>query len=221
MALYKQAALNAIAAGFDGVEIHAANGYLIDQFLQDTSNTRTDAWGGDIPKRARFGLEVAKAIVDAVGAHRTGIRLSPYSLFQGMKMADPKPQFSYFVQQLKKLNLSYLHVVESRISGNTDVEGTEKIDFLLDIWDKQSPVLIAGGFKTESAYRAVDEEYPDKDVAVVFGRYFIPNPDLVFRVRERLELTPYDRSKFYNKRERDGYTNCAFSGEFEAQAARP
>ena len=129
--LYKQAALNAIEAGFDGVEIHGANGYLIDQFQQDTSNNRTDAWGGSVEKRARFGLEVAKAVVGAVGAERTGIRLSPYSQFQGMKMADPIPQFSYFVQQLKPLKLSYIHVVESRISGSVDADGTEKVDFLV------------------------------------------------------------------------------------------
>lgn len=129
--MYKQAALNAIEAGFDGVEIHGANGYLIDQFLQNNSNNRIDAWGGSIEKRARFGLEVAKAVVGAVGAERTGIRLSPYSPFQGMKMKDPIPQFSYFAEGLKKLKLSYIHVVESRIAGNADIESTEKVDFLV------------------------------------------------------------------------------------------
>ena len=129
--LYKQAALNAIEAGFDGVEIHGANGYLVDQFLQDKSNKRTDAWGGSVEKRARFGLEVAKAVVSAVGAERTAIRLSPYSPFQGMRMPDPVPQFSYFVEQLKPMKLSYIHVVESRISGNADVENTEKVTFLV------------------------------------------------------------------------------------------
>lgn len=218
--LYKQAALNAIEAGFDGVEIHGANGYLVDQFLQDVSNKRSDAWGGSVEKRARFGLEVAKAVIGAVGAERTGIRLSPYSEFQGMKMADPKPQFSYFAEELKKLELAYLHVVESRIAGNADVESTEKIDFLIDLWANQSPVFIAGGFKTDSAYRAVDEEYKDKDIAVVFGRYFITNPDLVFRVKNRLEFTPYDRNKFYNKKQEDGYITWAFSKEFEAQSSK-
>ncbi len=128
---YKQAALNAIEAGFDGVEIHGANGYLVDQFLQDVSNNRTDAWGGSIEKRARFGLEVAKAVVGAVGAERTGIRLSPFSTFQDMKMDDPIPQFSYFVEHLKPLKLAYVHVVESRISGNADIENTDKLDFLV------------------------------------------------------------------------------------------
>merc|ERR1711964_603734 len=150
--LYAQAAKNSIEAGFDGVEIHGANGYLIDQFTQDNANNRTDAYGGSVEKRARFGIEVAKAVVEAVGADKTGIRLSPFSTFQG-----------------KKMKLAYIHVVESRISGNADVETTEKIDFLLDIWNNQSPVLVAGGFKPDSAKRAADEEYKDKDVLVVFG----------------------------------------------------
>jgi NADPH2 dehydrogenase len=128
---YKQAAINAIEAGFDGVEVHGANGYLIDQFTQDTCNQRTDGWGGSIEKRARFGLEVTKAVVAAVGKEKVGIRLSPYSHFQGMKMKDPIPQFEYFAGELKKLGLAYLHLVESRIAGNADTESTEKIDFLV------------------------------------------------------------------------------------------
>jgi len=218
--LYAQAAKNAVEAGFDGVEVHGANGYLIDQFLQDKSNIRTDAWGGSIEKRARFGIEVTKAVVEAVGAERTGIRMSPFSDFQGMKMADPIPQFSYYVKELKKLNLAYIHVVESRVSGNADIETTGKIDFLVDLWDNQSPVLVAGGFKPASAKRAVDEEYKGKDVAIVFGRYFISNPDLVFRLKEGIAFTPYDREKFYNKKQKDGYITWKFSKEFEAQASK-
>jgi NADPH2 dehydrogenase len=217
--LYAQAAKNSIAAGFDGVEIHSANGYLIDQFLQDNSNNRTDAWGGSIEKRARFGVEVAKVVVAAVGAERTGIRLSPFSEFQGMKMKHPKPQFSHFADELKKLKLAYIHVVESRVSGNADVEQTEKVDFLVDLWDNQSPVLVAGGFKADSAKTLVDEEYKGKDVVVVFGRYFISNPDLIFRIQHGIEFTPYDRSLFYNKGETKGYITWPFSKEFEAQAA--
>ncbi|KAJ8071424.1 hypothetical protein OCU04_001745 [Sclerotinia nivalis] len=215
--LYAQAAKNAIEAGFDGVEIHGANGYLVDQFLQDTANQRTDSWGGSIENRARFGLEVAKAVVAAVGADKTAIRLSPYSPFQGMKMADPIPQFSYFVQGLKKLNLAYLHVVESRITGNEDVEATENINFVIDIWDGTSPIFIAGGFTAESAKKTVDEEYKGKDIVIVFGRYYIANPDLPFRVKEGIEFTPYDRNFFYNKTQEQGYTTYAFSKEFEAQ----
>lgn len=218
--LYKQAALNAVEAGFDGVEIHSANGYLIDQFLQDVSNRRTDAWGGSIEKRARFGLEVVKAVVDAVGAEKTAIRLSPFSTFLGMKMVDPKEQFSYFVGELKKFKLSYLHVIESRVAGYMDVEASERIDFLVDLWGKTSPVFIAGGYNMDSAYRAVDEEYKDSDIAIVFGRWFTANPDLVFRVKNRLELTPYDRNKFYNNKEEDGYTTWSFSKEFKRAVAK-
>jgi NADPH2 dehydrogenase len=215
---YKQAALNAIEAGFDGVEIHGANGYLIDQFTQSTANERMDGWGGSVEKRARFALEVAKAVVEAVGAERTAIRLSPYSTFQGMKMDDPKPGFSYLVTKLKALKLAYLHLVESRISGDSTIEATEKINFLVDNWGKTSPIFIAGGFVPETALKAV-EEYPDNDVCIVFGRYFISNPDLVFRVKKGIELSPYERAKFYTAREKDGYTSYPFSAEFLIQSS--
>ncbi|MCJ1402331.1 Chanoclavine-I aldehyde reductase fgaOx3 [Xylographa trunciseda] len=216
---YAAAATNAIAAGFDGVEIHAANGYLIDQFTQDTCNQRSDGWGGSVAKRARFGVEIARAVVAAVGAHRTGIRLSPFSTFQGMRMADPEPQFAHLVRELKALRLAYLHVVESRISGNADVETTEKIDFLVDEWGATSPVLLAGGFTPESAKRAVEEEYKG-DVAVVFGRYFISNPDLPFRVLRGLGLEKYDRDTFYAKGSPKGYVDYPFSKEWEAEKGR-
>jgi NADPH2 dehydrogenase len=214
--LYAQAAKNAIEAGFDGVEIHGANGYLIDQFTQSNSNNRTDAWGGSIEKRSKFALEVTKAVIAAVGAERTGIRLSPFSEFQGMKMPDPVPQFTYLATELKKLKLAYLHLVEARVDGNVDNEDTtEKLNFLVNLWDNQSPVFIAGGYNAESARKAVDVEYKDHNVGIVFGRYFISNPDLVFRVREGIPFTPYDRNKFYNAKQEDGYINWPFSKEFE------
>lgn len=211
---YKQGAINAIEAGFDGVEIHSANGYLIDQFVQDVSNDRTDAWGGSVEKRARFGLEIAKAVTGAVGADKVGIRISPYSVFQGMAMKDPVPQFSYYATELKKLNLAYLHVVESRVMSNTHRNEEKTIDFLHEIWD-QSPVLVAGGFSPESAYKAVDEEHPTKDLVVVFGRYFISTPDLVFRVKEKIDLNPYDRSTFYAAKQTKGYTDYPFSEQWQ------
>jgi NADPH2 dehydrogenase len=212
--LYAQAAKNSIEAGFDGVEIHGANGYLIDQFLQDNSNQRTDAYGGSVEKRSRFGLEVAKAVVQAVGAEKTGIRLSPFSPFQGMKMENPIPQFTHFITNLKELKLAYIHVVESRISGNADIETTEKIDFALKAWGKTSPVLIAGGFKPDSALRAVDEEYADEDIAVVFGRYFISNPDLPWKIKNGVDLVKYDRDTFYKAKSEDGYTDYPFDKDF-------
>lgn len=216
---YAQAASNAVKqAGFDGVEIHGANGYLVDQFTQDTANRRTDKWGGSVENRSRFGLEVTKAVVDAVGADRTGIRLSPWSSFQGMKMEDPIPQFSHLIKGLKEFNLAYLHVVESRIAGNADIEATEKNDTFIEIWGNQSPIFIAGGFKPDSSRKAVDEQYKDKDVAIVFGRYWISTPDLAFRIQHGIDLTPYDRDLFYNKGEERGYTDWPFSAEFKQQA---
>ncbi|KAF7185004.1 Chanoclavine-I aldehyde reductase fgaOx3 [Pseudocercospora fuligena] len=197
-------------AGFDGVEIHAANGYLIDQFTQDTCNKRTDKWGGSIENRARFALEVTKAVVQAVGSEKTAIRLSPFSPFQGMKMEDPVPQFNYLVSKLKELKLSYLHLVESRITGNADVEATEKIDPFIQIYGNVSPVLLAGGFTPESAKRAVDEEYKDVDMGIVFGRYFIPNPDLVYRVKKGIELRMYERDTFYTPKQAKGYIDWPF-----------
>lgn len=216
---YAQAASNAVKrAGLDGVEIHAANGYLIDQFTQDTANTRTDKWGGSIENRSRFGLEVAKAVSEAVGAERTGIRLSPWSTFQGMKMADPIPQFTHLIKGLKELKLAYLHLVESRIAGNADIEATEKNDDFIDLWDNSSPIFIAGGFKPDSARAVVDKQYKDKDVGVVFGRYWISTPDLVYRIENGIELTPYDRDLFYNAKEARGYTDYPFSEEFTKQS---
>lgn len=215
---YAQAAKNAIEAGFDGVEIHGANGYLIDQFTQDTCNKRTDAWGGSVERRSKFGLEVAKAVVEAVGNEKVGIRLSPFSVFQGMKMADPTKQFSHLVEGLKELKLVYLHLVESRVSGNADIETTERVDPLMKIWGKTSPVLLAGGFQPDSAKRAVEEEYTGQDVMVVFGRHFIANPDLPFRIEKGIELTKYNRDTFYNAGSPDGYVDYPFSKEWEAQS---
>lgn len=115
---YATAAKNAVEkGGFDGVEIHGAHGYMIDQFTQDTCNKRTDSWGGSIENRSRFAIEVVKAVTKAVGKERVGIRLSPWARFQGMGMADPIPQFSYLIHQLRELDLAFLHLVEPRVSG--------------------------------------------------------------------------------------------------------
>lgn len=215
---YAQAAKNAIEAGFDGVEIHGANGYLVDQFTQDVCNKRTDGWGGSVEKRSRFGLEVAKAVVEAVGSEKVGIRLSPFSTFQGMKMADPESQFSHLIQGLKELKLVYLHLVESRVSGTADLETTEKVDPLMKIWGKTSPVLLAGGFQPESAKRAVEDEYTGHDVMIVFGRHFLANPDLPFRIEKGIELNKYNRDTFYKAKSPDGYVDYPFSKEWEAQS---
>lgn len=214
---YAQAARNAVEAGFDGVEIHAANGYLVDQFLQDTCNKRTDNYGGSVENRSRFAIEVTQAVVDAVGADKTGIRLSPFSKFQGMRMDDPISQFSHIIKKLNDLNLAYLHLVESRVAGDGDAEGHDSLKPLYPIYTS-SPILVAGAFKADSARKLVDEELKDRDVIVVFGRYFISTPDLVFRLEKGIDFNPYDRDSFYLPKSEKGYTDYPFSKEFKKQA---
>ncbi|KAH5432441.1 hypothetical protein HBI47_095810 [Parastagonospora nodorum] len=211
--LYAKAAHNSIAAGFDGVEIHCGNGYLLDQFQQDTCNRRTDSYGGSIENRARFPLMVVEAVVAAVGSEKTALRISPFSDYQGMKMADPVPQFTYFVSQLKRLQLAYLHIVEARMAADKETKCREDVGFLIDLWDNQSPVILAGGFKSATAREAVDDEYADKDIGIAFGRYFISNPDLVVRLQNGLPLTPYVRATFYSLKERQGYIDYSFYQE--------
>jgi NADPH2 dehydrogenase len=209
---YVKAARNAIQAGFDGVELHGANGYLIDQFLQDKCNRRTDDYGGSIQNRSRFAVEAVQAVSDAVGSDRTAIRFSPWSTFNSMRMDDPVPQFSDIIQKLNNFGLAYLHLVESRVAGNADVEVTDKLQFAYDIWT--GPFLIAGGYRPDSAHRLMDEEQKSKDIVVMFGRYFISTPDLPFRVKSGIELNQYDRSTFYTPKHPHGYIDYDFSAEF-------
>ncbi|KAL1791906.1 hypothetical protein ACET3X_009657 [Alternaria dauci] len=219
---YASAAKNAIAAGFDGVEIHGANGYLPDQFLQTTCNQRTDSWGGTIEQRARFHLEVTKAVIAAVGAKRTAMRLSPYSDFNGMLMDEPEPTFKYLTEELKVLGLAYLHLIEARITGNDDSEcgGQKTVRWMIELWDNASPVMLAGGFLPDSAKQSVDETYKDYDVIIAFGRYFVANPDLVFRVKESVPLVKYDRSVFYTPKTPKGYIDYPHSAQYLKSMAK-
>lgn len=209
---YAQAAKNAIEAGFDGVELHGANGYLIDQFLQDKCNNRSDQYGGSVENRSRFALQVVNAVVSAIGSDRTAIRFSPWSTYNGMRMGDPVPQFRDIIRKLNSLNLAYLHLVESRIAGNADVEVFDKLEFAMSIWN--GPLFIAGGYHPASAFRLVDEEHKNKEIVVLFGRYFISTPDLPFRIQKNLELNEYDRSTFYTPKSEHGYIDYTFSKEF-------
>jgi NADPH2 dehydrogenase len=221
---YAAAARNAVEqAGFDGVEIHGGNGYLPDQFLQDASNMRTDQWGGSIENRSRFPLAVARAVASAVRPSRTAYRLSPFSDYLGMGMrsdADLYAQFEHVVRGLREIGLAYLHLIDARISGNDDTGcgAGQDVGFLVRTWDSYSPVFIAGGLTPGTARRTVDETYKNYDVAVVFGRYFVSNPDLVFRVKEGVELRKYDRTYFYTPKIPKGYIDYDFSPEYVAQA---
>ncbi|VDB93777.1 unnamed protein product [Peniophora sp. CBMAI 1063] len=210
--LYAQAAKNSLQAGFDGVEIHSSNGYLLDQFIQTNSNKRSDEYGGSIENRLRFVSEVVQAITAVVGDERTGIRLSPWSPFQLMRMPDPIPTFSALIKHLAEnhSNLSYVHVVEPRINGITDSEGgdiggsQESNAFIRPLWSPR-PLIVAGNFKRESAIDAAEKE----NVLVAIGRHFTSNPDLPKRWQVNAELAPYDRKTFYSKGPK-GYTDWAF-----------
>jgi NADPH2 dehydrogenase len=209
---FAAAAENAIDAGFDGVECHGANGYLADQFIQEVRNQRDDAYGGSVENRSRFIHDIMKAVVAAIGPERVGLRLSPWSVFQGMKMENPIPQFADIIDKASQLNLAYLHLIESRMSGSEDYEGSERLDFAYKLWN--GPLLVAGGYKPADAQKLVDEEYPDKDIVVIFGRYFIANPDLVYRLKKGLELSAYERMTFYISNSAIGYVDYPFSAEY-------
>jgi len=214
---FAKAAQNAIAAGFDGVECHGANGYLVDQFIQDVSNKRTDEYGGSIENRSRLMMDILTAVADAIGPERVGFRLSPWSPFQGMRMENPIPQFADIVDRANRLGLAYLHLVESRVAGADDYDGSERLDFAYKLWD--GPILVAGGYRrVADVQRLLDTDYPGKDIVAVIGRYFISNPDLVYRFREGLELTRYERGTFYTKSAR-GYTDYPFSPEYLEKCA--
>ncbi|KAK7008408.1 putative inactive dehydrogenase EasA [Favolaschia claudopus] len=212
--LYAQAAKNAIEAGFDGVEVHGANGYLPDQFLQDMSNKRTDAYGGSVENRARFVLEVIDAVANAIGAQKTAIRFSPWSPFQEMLMKDPIPTFSYVISELAKRHpsLAYLHLVEPRINGPTtddsrDPGHIQSNDVFREAWGGR-PLIRAGGFTREGAIEA-----GEKGDLVAFGRFYTSNPDLPTRLEKNIELAKYDRATFFLAGENGprGYTDQAFS----------
>lgn len=194
---FRRAAERAKRAGFDGVEIHGANGYLLDEFLQDGTNKRTDAYGGPIENRARLLLEVTNAVASVWGADRVGVRLSPSSQYNAMSDSNPAATFGYAASQLNKFGLAYLHVIEPRITGNEDVgEDLPPVAAAQLRRSFQGPLLAAGGFQPDSAEAII--ERGDADL-VVFGRYFISNPDLPRRIRLGLPLTPYDRTTFYGR----------------------
>ncbi|KAG2219905.1 hypothetical protein INT45_008542 [Circinella minor] len=200
------AAQNAIKAGFDGIELHGASGYLIDQFIQSNSNKRTDKYGGSIENRARFALEVVDAVVAAIGAEKTAIRFMPFGGFQDMNDETPYETFGYIIDQLKirHPNLSYIHLVEPRtdLMGETAFETKDTLDSFRAKWDG---VFISGGGYTYSPELA-SQVADSTDNLIAFGRTFTSNPDLVERLRNGHPLIKYDRSTFYGG-DRKGYND--------------
>ena len=192
---FRSGAARALEAGFDGVEIHGANGYLPDQFLQDGTNKRTDEYGGPIQNRARFLLEVTRAAISIWGPDRVGVRISPSGTYGSMSDSNPQATFSYVVTELDRLGIAYLHVVEPRIKGTEDIAHGQAPVAVQHLRPKFSRTLIAaGGFNRDSAEAIIAAG--DADL-VAFGRHFISNPDLPERLRRSLPLNRYDRTTFY------------------------
>jgi N-ethylmaleimide reductase len=203
---FRRGAENAKKAGFDGVEVHGANGYLLDQFLQDGSNKRSDQYGGSIENRARLLLEIVDQAIAVWGAGRVGVRLSPYGTFNDMSDSDPVKLFSYVLEQLGSRGIAYAHLVEPRssLAGGQDSVVTEAPE-TRTIFRKsfKGTLISAGGYVRDEALKAVESGTVD---AVAFGRLFISNPDLPKRLELGSELNSYDRQSFYGGAEK-GYTD--------------
>ncbi|MGZ8190666.1 MAG: alkene reductase, partial [Methylococcaceae bacterium] len=198
---YRQAAKNALAAGFDGVEIHSANGYLLDQFLRDGTNKRTDSYGGSLENRARFLLEVTEAVISVCGAQRVGIRLSPSGTFNDMTDSNPEPMFVYLLGQLNRFGLAYLHIVDALES---DIRhGANVIDLAVLRKAYNGILIVCGGYDQARAGQVLADGLAD---AVAFGQLYIANPDLVERFQLNAPLNTPDPATFYGGSEK-GYTD--------------
>jgi N-ethylmaleimide reductase len=195
---YRTAARNALSAGFDGVEVHAANGYLLDQFLRDGSNRRDDAYGGPIANRARLLLEVTEAVAKVWGANRVGVRLSPTNSFNSMADSDPDATFGHVVQALNRFGLAYLHVVERDSSEPESSYDRRQLRAAFD-----GPYIANGGYDRLRGDWALASGAAD---LIAFGQAFLANPDLPERFRENAPLNQPDPATFYGGDDR-GYTD--------------
>jgi N-ethylmaleimide reductase len=201
---YRHAAERARDAGFEGIELHAGNGYLIDQFLQDGSNKRTDEYGGSIENRSRFLLEVVTAVLSVWGPGRVAVRIAPSGNWNGMSDSDPEALFTSVARQLNAFDLAYLHVIEPRVVGSIVLrEGQSPVaaEQLRKVF--KGKLIAAGGFEPDTAEAIVQEGVAD---AVAFGRHFVSNPDLPLRIQRRFPLTRHDRDTFFTFEAR-GYTD--------------
>jgi N-ethylmaleimide reductase len=195
IAAYAEGARRARLAGFDAVEVHGANGYLIDQFLQSATNQRTDEWGGSVERRARFLLEVTRAVIDAFGAHRVGVRLSPGGTFNDMADDDPLRTFGHAAAMLGELPCAYLHVVENRVADQSATDLMRR--------HYRGTLISCGGYDRATAIEAVRAGRAD---VIAFARHYIANPDLVDRLREDWPLATGNRKTYYGGSDA-GYTD--------------
>jgi N-ethylmaleimide reductase len=192
---FRIAAVNAKRAGFDGVEILAGNGHLVEQFLHDGSNKRDDRYGGSIENRTRFLTEILDAVTAVWGADRVGVRISPSSVFNGMGDSDPHALYGYLAARLNAFGLAYLHIIEPRISGADTVDAAEAPVAAMHLGQIfKAPIIAAGAFTPDTAEEAVASGLA---TLIAFGRPFTSNPDLPKRIELGLPLTPYDRNTFY------------------------
>lgn len=204
---YRKAAALAIKAGFDGVEVHGANGYLIDQFLKTGANTRSDAYGGVIENRARFLFEVLDAVTAEIGGDRTGLRLSPFSPANGITDEDPQGDFEYVIGKLNGYGLAYLHMVEGATGGSRDLGEGQSLAALRALFD--GPYMANNGYDRAMALETVASGKAD---LVAFGRPFISNPDLVARLRQDAPLNEGDQGTFYGGGA-EGFTDYPVLGD--------
>ena len=201
---FRIAARRALDAGFDGVELHGANGYLVDQFIQDGTNRRADAYGGSIENRVRFLRETTEALISVWGADRVGVRISPSGKWGGISDSNPEVTFAHVAKTLNAYGIAYLHVIEPRIKGDSTLhEDRPPVASRYLRPHFAGPIIAAGGFNRDGAIGIV--ESGDADL-VAFGRYFTSNPDLPYRLRCNLPLTPYVRDAFWGGDEH-GYTD--------------
>ncbi len=205
---FAAAARNAVqGAGFDGIEIHAANGYLLDQFLKTGTNRRSDDYGGSIINRARLLLEVTRAIADAIGGDRTSIRLSPVTPANDIVDANPQPLFEHVVRKLAPLGLAYVHIIEGATGGPRYLP-ERPFDYpalhsAYRMAGGQGAWMVNNGYDRASAMQAVTSGYAD---IIAFGKPFISNPDLVRRLHDKLPLAAWDEESFYGG-DAQGYTD--------------
>ncbi|XP_050219467.1 12-oxophytodienoate reductase 2-like [Mercurialis annua] len=203
---FRIAARNAMEAGFDGVEIHGAHGYLIDQFMKDQVNDRTDQYGGSLENRCRFASEIVEAVVNEIGADKVGIRLSPFANFMESGDSNPEALGLYMVESLNKYGILYCHMVEPRMKTSSEISKCSESLWLIRKAFKGT-FIAAGGYDKEDGNKAVAKNHAD---LIAFGRHFLANPDLPRRFELNAPLNKYNRDTFYTSDPVIGYTDYPF-----------